>query len=74
MLAVALVLISGWLLGSMIGSWAYFAGAPETKISPFKNYQKQVYQRLKEEWQSGLPNNRTRRGKVATLKTFSSSL
>lgn len=36
MLAVALVLISGWLLGSIIGSWAYFAGAPETKISPLK--------------------------------------
>ncbi|NBD32344.1 MAG: hypothetical protein GVY17_05075 [Cyanobacteria bacterium] len=74
MLAVALVLIAGWLLGSIIGSWAYFAGAPETEISPFKNYKKQVYQNLKQKRQTWLQTNRPRQTQVAGFKTFSSNL
>jgi hypothetical protein len=31
MLTVAAVLILGWLLASIIGTWAYFAGKPESE-------------------------------------------
>jgi len=71
MLAVALVLITGWLLASTIGTWAYFAGSPETEISPFNNYQKQIYQEIKQQRlahsQTKGPANR----KMASVNTFS---
>jgi gas vesicle protein len=73
MLAVALVLIAGWLLGSIIGTCAYFAGAPETEVSPFKNYKKQIDQRFNQERQTGLQTNRTRQPQIATFKAFSSN-
>jgi len=71
MLAVALVLIAGWLFASIIGTWAYFAGSPETEISPFKNYQKQVYQTLKQERLARLNASRSRPPKMASVNTFS---
>lgn len=71
MLAVALVLITGWLLASTIGTWAYFAGSPETEISPFNNYQKQLYQKIQKQ---RLANSQTRgpaKTKMASVNTFS---
>ena len=33
MLTLSAVIILGWLLASMIGTWAYFAGKPESDFS-----------------------------------------
>lgn len=68
MLAVALVLIAGWLLGSMIGSLAYFAGEPETAIFPFKDNKKQVDQAFKQQRQPWLEVNPSYRPQVANFK------
>jgi len=32
MAAVVIVFITGWLLASTLGTWAYFAGCPEKEI------------------------------------------
>jgi hypothetical protein len=72
MFAVAFVFIAGWLLASIIGSWAYFAGSPETKISAFNDDQKQVYQTLKQEREAYLKANRSRQDKLASVNSFSS--
>jgi len=73
MLALAFVLIAGWLLGSIIGTWAYFAGSPEIKVSPFTNYKKQVYKTLKQERDSWLKVNRPRQKNVGVINSFSSN-
>lgn len=33
MLTLSAVIILGWLLASMIGTWAYFAGKPDSGLS-----------------------------------------
>lgn len=73
MVAVAIVLIGGWLLASVIGSWAYFAGRPEAEISPFHNYQKQIYQRLYQQRQARLRATSSRSRNLETARPLSSS-
>ena len=41
MVTVFAVLILGWLLASAIGTWAYFAGKPESNFSLPKFVSKQ---------------------------------
>lgn len=49
MLALLIVLVSGWFLASAIGTWAYFVGQSEANIVPFENLQSETYQFLREQ-------------------------
>lgn len=49
MLALVIVLVSGWFLASAIGTWAYFIGQSEANIVPFENLQSETYQFLREQ-------------------------
>lgn len=49
MLALVIVVISGWFLASLIGTWAYFIAELETEIKPFANFKKETYQFLREQ-------------------------
>jgi hypothetical protein len=49
MLALAIVLIGGWLLASGIGTWAYFVGKSEEQITPFINVESKTYEFLREQ-------------------------
>jgi uncharacterized membrane protein YraQ (UPF0718 family) len=55
MLALVIVVICGWFLASLIGTWAYFVADSENsensenKILPFANVKKETYQFLREQ-------------------------
>ena len=49
MLALVVVLVSGWFLASAIGTWAYFLGKSEENIVPFENLRSETYQFLREQ-------------------------
>lgn len=54
MVALVIVLVSGWLLASIIGTWAYFAAKVEDNIVPFANVQNETYNFLSEQRQAKL--------------------
>jgi uncharacterized membrane protein SpoIIM required for sporulation len=55
MLTLVIVVISGWFLASLIGTWAYFVAESEkyenleNKILPFANVKKETYRFLREQ-------------------------
>jgi hypothetical protein len=49
MLALVIVLVSGWFLASAIGTLAYFVGKSEANIVPFENMKSETYQFLREQ-------------------------
>lgn len=49
MLALVIVLVSGWFLASAIGTWAYFVSQSDANIVPFANLKSETYQFLREQ-------------------------
>lgn len=49
MLTLVIVVISGWFLASVIGTWAYFVAESNTEIKPFANFTNETYKVLREQ-------------------------
>jgi len=49
MLALVIVLVSGWFLASAIGTWAYFIGQSDANVVRFENLKSETYQFLREQ-------------------------